>query len=142
MSAVHGKNTYVAFDDATGTLQPISSFFKSAAPTRSVDMAETSAFTQTAKTYAVGMNDETIDIQGHFDVALHTQVVALMAALDAGTLASATVVVGPAGSATGMPKTQRECFIKSYVYTATNSDIVQVTISFQRTGPNSDSVFP
>lgn len=141
MAAIHGKNAYIEFDDASGTLQPLSQYFKQVTAGKSFDTADTSSFGQSAKTFIMGMNDETIDISGHFDIALNTQMTALLAALDAGTLATCTVVVGPAGNATGMLKTSRECIVKAYNWVAQTSSEITATINFQRTGPNSDSVF-
>jgi hypothetical protein len=141
MGAIHGKGTYVAFDDASGALVPLSAYFKQAGANRSIDTAESSTFSQSAKTYVLGMNDETVDISGNFDPTLHTHMTLLMAALDDGSLDACTVVVGPAGNAVGKPMTQRECLVKSYNWSASNSDVVTAAISFQRTGPNADGVF-
>jgi hypothetical protein len=141
MSAIHGKNTYVEIDDATGTPVPLSSFLKSAAYAKSIDTAESSTFGQSAKTYVLGMNDATIDISGNFDAAFNTHMNGVIAALDDGTLASATVTVGPAGNATGKPRVSAECLVKSYQWTAGIGDVVGASVSFQRTGPSTDGVF-
>lgn len=143
MPAIHGKNTYVAFDDATGNLTPLSTYLKEASADKSFDTAESSTFMQPqgAKTYVLGMNDETVSISGNFDIALHNHMTLLMAALNDGTIASCTVVVGPAGNKTGAPMTQRECLVTAYNWSASTSDVVTASIEFQRTGPNSDGVF-
>lgn len=143
MGAIHGKNTYVAFDDATGNLTPLSSYLKEASADKSYDTAESSTFMQPqgAKTYVLGMNDETVSISGNFDAALHQHMVALMDALNSGDLDSCTVVIGPAGNGTGKIKTERECLVTSYNWSASTSDVVTASIEFQRTGPSSDGVF-
>lgn len=143
MVAVHGKNTYVSFDNAAGTLVPLTTYLKEASADKTSDTAESTTFQtpQGAKTYVLGLNDETVSISGNFDIALHTHMLALMAALDAGTLATCTVVVGPAGNTTGKPMTQRECFVTKYSWSAPVGDIVTASIEFQRTGPNTDSTF-
>jgi hypothetical protein len=143
MVAIHGKNTYVSFDDATGTLIPLATYLKEASSDKSFDTAESTAFgaAQGAKTYVLGLNDETVSISGNFDVALHTHMNALITALNNGTLASVTVVIGPAGNGTGKPMTQRECLLTAYNWSAPVGDIVSASIEFQRTGPSSDGVF-
>lgn len=143
MSAVHGKNTYIEFDDATGTLVALSTYLKSASADKTYDTAESSTFMQPqgAKTYVLGMNDEKVSIEGNFDVALHAHMTALMDALNDGTLASVTVVVGPAGNGSGKPKTQRECLVTKYAWSASTTDVVTASIEFQRTGPSTDGVF-
>lgn len=143
MAAIHGKNTYVAFDDASGNLTPLSTYLKEASADKSFDTADSSTFQQPqgAKTFVLGMNDETVSISGNFDAALHAHMTALMAALNDGTLAACTVVIGPAGNGTGKPRTQRECLITSYSWSASTSDVVTASIEFQRTGPNDDGVF-
>lgn len=141
--AIHGKKTFVAFDDATGTLVPLTTYLKEASADRSIDTAESTTFDSPkgAKTYVMGLNDETVSISGNFDIALHTHMVALMDALDSGALETVTVVVGPAGNGTGKPRTQRECIPTSYNWSAPVGDIVTASIEFQRTGPNDDGVF-
>lgn len=143
MSAIHGKNTYVAFDDATGNLTPLSSYLKEASADKSYDTAESSTFMQPqgAKTYVLGMNDETVSISGNFDAALHTHMTNLMNALNDGTIESCTVVIGPAGNGTGKVKTERECLVTAYNWSASTSDVVTASIEFQRTGPSNDGVF-
>jgi hypothetical protein len=141
MTAIHGKNTYIEFDNAAGTPVPLSTYFKQVTAAKSFETADTSTFGQSAKTFIMGMNDETVDITGVFDIALNTHMTALLAALDSGTLATCTVTVGPAGNATGKLKTSRECLVKAYNWVAQTSSEITVTINFQRTGPNSDTVF-
>lgn len=143
MSAIHGKNTYVAFDDAAGNLTPLDTHLKEASADKSFDTAESSTFNQPqgAKTYVLGMNDETISISGNFSKTFHEHMTALMDALNDGTLETCTVVIGPAGNATGNPMTQRECIITAYNWSASTSDVVTASVDFQRTGPNSDGVF-
>lgn len=143
MGAIHGKNTYVAFDDASGSLVPLQTYLKEASADKTFDTAESSTFQQPqgAKTYVLGMNDETASISGNFDAALHVHMTALMDALNDGTLESVTLVIGPAGNGVGKPRTQRECIVTKYSWSASTSDVVTASIEFQRTGPNSDGVF-
>jgi hypothetical protein len=138
---VHGKKTVVLFDNAAGVLTPLSAYFKEAGANRSIDTAETSTFGSTSKTYVIGMNDETVDISGNFDKALHDHMTALLTALDNGDLPTCTVVVGPTGNKAGAVRTSRECIITSYNWSASTGDLVSASISFQRTGPNDDGTF-
>jgi len=143
MAAIHGKNTFVEIDDAAGTPVALSSFLKTASADKSFDTAESSTFMQPqgAKTYVLGMNDETVSIEGNFDIALHNHMNELMEALNNGTLESATVTVGPAGNGAGKPRTTRECLLTSYNWSASTGDVVTASIEFQRTGPSDDGVF-
>lgn len=143
MGAVHGKNTYVAFDDASGALVPLSTYLKEVSADKSFDTAESTTFqaSQGAKTYVLGLNDETVSISGNFDVTLHEHMVALQDALNDGDIESVTVVVGPAGNGTGKPKTERECLLTKYSWSAPVGDVVSASIEFQRTGPSVDGTF-
>lgn len=143
MGAIHGKNAYVAFDDAGGNLTPLSTYLKEASADKSYDTAESSTFQQPqgAKTYVLGMNDETVSISGNFDADLHQHMQGLMNALNDGSLESCTVVIGPAGNGSGKIRTERECLITAYNWSAATGDVVTASIEFQRTGPSSDGVF-
>ena len=88
------------------------------------------------------MSDETISLGGTFDATFLTHLRALKAALQNGTLASATIKIGPAGNGAGKPWSQREALLTSLSVSSSTSDVVTLSCEFQRTGDTTDGVYP
>ena len=139
--AVHGKNTYVAMDNAAGTLTDITDIGTDAGLSRSLDTADASHFGTSAKEYVAGQNDATFSISGLFDSTQDAMINEAFEALADGTLASLTVEYGPAGSTLGKPKYSQECIITSYDVSGSVGDLVQASLNFQRTGATTRSTF-
>jgi hypothetical protein len=140
--SVHGKNTDVWIDNASGTPFSIQAFSRSAAANEAIDVADASNFGQNDKTYVIGMADETVSIGGTFDPTFLTELRALKTALQTGALASCTVSIYPQGKVTGNTYNSREAFIKTLTVSSTTSDVVALTVEFQRTGPTTEATAP
>lgn len=134
MAFVHGKNAAIKLDNSSGTLVDIGVISNEVSYSRKIETAETTVFANSAKTYITGLEDATISVKGLFDVASVAIIDATVAALIAGTNASATLEFGPEGSGTGKKKYTMETIITSWETSAPVGDVVSVTLELQRTG--------
>jgi hypothetical protein len=141
MAFVHGKNAYIQLDNSAGTLTDISGISNEVTYSRKLETAETTVFSNTAKTYLMGLEDATISVKGMFDATTVATIEGTIGALTAGTLASASLVFGPAGSNTGNRKYSMETIITSWEIGAPVGDVVSVTLELQRTGATTVGTF-
>lgn len=136
--AIHGKNTYVEIDGPDGVPVNIQAHTRSADSSESVDTADSSNFGQNSKTYVQGMDDETFNIGGTFSKEFLQLLRKTKRAIQNGSLASCTVLFAPGGNKAGSVATRREALITSIAVSASTSDVVTLTASFQRTGDTTD----
>ena len=66
----HGKNAAFKIDDSGGTLRDISDVLTDVAVSRTADVAEVSAFSNSSKAYVAGLKDATITVSGSFDATV------------------------------------------------------------------------
>lgn len=137
----HGKGAYFQLDNAAGSLVDLSSYITEASFPREVEAAETTTFGNQAKTYIVGLSDSSFSISGNFDATIDTQLEALIAALEAGTLASASWVYGPEGSAATRTKYTGEALVTSYEVSSPVGDVVTFSLELQNTGAVTRTTF-
>lgn len=138
---VHGKNSNIQIGDAAQTLYDLSPVTNNADAPRSIDNSDTSTFGSSAKSYIVGLNDQTVSISGQFDATIDGKISAAMDALCAGTIAYIPVQWAPAGTATGNPKYTFNAIITSYDCTAPVGGVVTIKLDLQRTGPATRATF-
>jgi predicted secreted protein len=131
---IHGKDAAFKLDNAAGSLTDISNTLNEVTLPRSIETAETTAFGNDDKTYIVGLGDATISVSGMFDATVNTHLNAAVAALKAGTLATASFEYGPAGSGSGSPKLSGESLITSYEIGSPVGDVVTYSLELQVTG--------
>ena len=103
----HGKNAAFKIDDSGGTLRDISNVLTDVAVSRTADVAEVSAFSNSSKAYVAGLKDATITISGSFDATVD------------GYLSGILGVEGsfefyPIGTTGGNPKASGEAICTSY----------------------------
>lgn len=139
--STHGKNTVIFLDDSTGTPVEITQYSRAVSAAEKVDTSDSSNFGQNDKTFVLGMADEAPSLDGTFDIAFLTLVRATKAAIQAGTLASATMKIGWAGKTTGLPSESREVLITGITVDASTTDLVKMKVDFQRTGATTTSTF-
>lgn len=124
----HGKNFTVLIDT-----YDLSTMFKSATMNRTVDMAETTAFQSTVKTWVPGIPNGTMDLQGMFSGAAGEVDAVLSGVL--GAAGPYVVSIGPDGS---MDEARRiytgNAHAATYGVQGSVSDMVSVTANFQATG--------
>ena len=123
----HGKSAAFKIDDSGGTLRDISNVLTDVAVSRSADVAEVSAFSNSSKAYVAGLKDATITISGSFDATVD------------GYLSGILGVEGsfefyPIGTTGGNPKASGECIMTSYDRTPDVGGAVSFTASFQVSG--------
>ena len=97
------------------------------AVSRTADVAEVSAFSNSSKAYVAGLKDATITISGSFDATVD------------GYLSGILGVEGsfefyPIGTTGGNPKASGECIMTSYDRTPDVGGAVSFTASFQVSG--------
>lgn len=134
----HGKNTYFALgSQATpSTLVDISTYLKDVQFPRPVDVAETSAFGTTAKTYVVGLYSSSFSFNGQYDATLDTQLAALL-----GFETAISFAYGPGGNTSGYTKYTGTCYITSYDIQSGVGDIVAISVQAQVTGAVNKTTF-
>ena len=62
----HGKNAAFKIDDSGGTLRDISDVLTDVSISRTADVAEVSAFSNSSKAFVSGLKDATLTISGSF----------------------------------------------------------------------------
>lgn len=133
MAFVHGKSAYFAIDTASGgSLGAIDAYLNSVTFPQSFDMAETTTFGSSSKTYLVGLKDSTISASGFFDSTLDGYLQAHLAATD--TSISFEFRTSEAAVGVTNPKWTGECFITSYNIDPGVGDAIPISIEFQVTG--------
>lgn len=132
----HGKAQKFQLDNSAGTLTDLSSYINNVSFPRSVDTGETTAFGNSAKTYIPGLQDATISVEGMFDSTVDAHIVALIAALDSGSLATASYEYKANNAATSAtnPAFQGESIVTSYEVSAAVGDVVTFKLELQCSG--------
>lgn len=123
----HGKNAAFKIDDSGGTLRDISNVLTDVAVSRTADVAEVSAFSNSSKAYVAGLKDATITISGSFDATVD------------GYLSGILGVEGsfefyPIGTTGGNPKASGEAICTSYDRTPDVGGAVSFSAAFQVSG--------
>jgi nitric oxide synthase oxygenase domain/subunit len=87
------------------------------------------------------MEDATSSWSGFFTPTQDAVLSGLVDAFAAGTIASTAMVYGPAGGSTGKVKYTQNVIVTGYEVSGSVGDLVTATVSMQRTGPSTRSVF-
>lgn len=125
---VHGKSTNFTLDDTSGSVRDISNTLTSVDFPSNIDVAETTAFGSSAKSYIVGLEDATISCSGIWDSTVDGYITG-------GTEpASRSFVYGPAGSTVGNVKYTGEAIVTSYSISNPVGDVVTYSLDLQVTG--------
>ena len=141
MAFVHGKNGSFELDNSSGTLTQLDSISNEFSFSQSIETAETTVFGDNAKTYITGLNDATISLSGMFDATSATVIEGTINALIDGTNASATLVFGPAGNASGNKSYTQEVIVTGFDIGVPVGDVVSLSVEFQRTGATTISTY-
>jgi hypothetical protein len=123
----HGKNAAFKIDDSGGTLRDISDVLTDVSISRTADVAEVSAFSNSSKAFVAGLKDATLTISGSFDATVD------------GYLSGILGVEGsfefyPIGTTGGNPKASGEAIMTSYDRTPDIGGAVTFTAAFQVSG--------
>ena len=123
----HGKDAAFKIDDSGGTLRDISNVLTDVAISRTADVAEVSAFSNSSKAYVAGLKDATITISGSFDATVDGYLSGILGA-------EGSFEFYPIGTTGGNPKSSGECILTSYDRTPDVGGAVSFTASFQVSG--------
>lgn len=123
----HGKSAAFKIDDSGGTLRDISNVLTDVAVSRTADVAEVSAFSNSSKAYVAGLKDATITISGSFDATVDGYLKGILGA-------EGSFEFYPIGTTGGNPKASGEAIMTSYDRTPDVGGAVTFTAAFQVSG--------
>ena len=123
----HGKSAAFKIDDSGGTLRDISNVLTDVSVSKTADVAEVSAFSNSSKAYVAGLKDATITISGSFDATVDGYLKGILGA-------EGSFEFYPIGTTGGNPKALGECIMTSYDRTPDVGGAVSFTASFQVSG--------
>ena len=123
----HGKNAAFKIDDSGGTLRDISDVLTDVSISRTADVAEVSAFSNSSKAFVAGLKDATLTISGSFDATVDGYLSGILGA-------EGTFEFYPIGTTGGNPKVSGECIMTSYDRTPDVGGSVSFTAAFQVSG--------
>ena len=123
----HGKNAAFKIDDSGGTLRDITDVLTDVAVSRTADVAEVSAFSNSSKAYVAGLKDATITISGSFDATVDGYLRGILGA-------EGSFEFYPIGTTGGNPKASGEAIMTSYDRTPDVGGAVTFTAAFQVSG--------
>lgn len=123
----HGKSAAFKIDDSGGTLRDISNVLTDVAVSRTADVAEVSAFSNSSKAYVSGLVDSTITISGSFDATVDGYLKGILGA-------EGSFEFYPIGTTGGNPKVTGEAIMTSYDRTPDVGGAVSFSASFQVSG--------
>ena len=123
----HGKNAAFKIDDSGGTLRDISDVLTDVSISRTADVAEVSAFTNSSKAYVAGLKDATLTISGSFDATVDGYLSGILGA-------EGSFEFYPIGTTGGNPKASGEAIMTSYDRTPDIGGAVTFSAAFQVSG--------
>lgn len=123
----HGKNAAFKIDDSGGTLRDISDVLTDVSISRTADVAEVSAFSNSSKAFVSGLTDATLTISGSFDATVDGYLSGILGA-------EGSFEFYPIGTTGGNPKASGEAIMTSYDRTPDIGGAVTFTAAFQVSG--------
>ena len=132
----HGKDTAVKLDNGAGALTDITAFLNSAGLEQLAEVAETTVFGDSNKTFIPGLKDASVSMEGRFDPTVD-----LILSDDLGASATKTVEYGPEGATTGKIKYSAEAILTSYSIDNPVDDVATFSAELQLTGVVTRSTF-
>ena len=123
----HGKNAAFKIDDSGGTLRDISDVLTDVSISRTADVAEVSAFSNSSKAFVAVLKDATLTISGSFDATVDGYLSGILGA-------EGSFEFYPIGTTGGNPKASGEAIMTSYDRTPDIGGAVTFTAAFQVSG--------
>jgi hypothetical protein len=123
----HGKNAAFKIDDSGGTLRDISNVLTDVSISRTADVAEVSAFSNSSKAFVSGLKDATLTISGSFDATVDGYISGILGA-------EGDFEFYPIGTTGGNPKASGKAILTSYDRTPDIGGAVTFTAAFQVSG--------
>ena len=128
----HGKNAAFKIDDSGGTLRDISNVLTDVSISRTADVAEVSAFSNSSKAFVAGLKDATLTISGSFDATVDGYLSGILGA-------EGSFEFYPIGTTGGNPKASGEAIMTSYDRTPDIGGAVTFTAAFQVSGDTTET---
>ena len=123
----HGKNAAFKIDDSGGTIRDISDVLTDVSISRTADVAEVSAFSNSSKAFVSGLKDATLTISGSFDATVDVYLSGILGV-------EGSFEFYPIGTTGGNPKASGEAIMTSYDRTPDIGGAVTFTAAFQVSG--------
>lgn len=130
----HGKNAVFSIDDSGGTLRDISNTLTDVSVSRTADVAEVSAFSNSSKAFVAGLKDSTITISGSFDTTVDGYLSGIVGS-------EGSFEFGPIGSTSGNPKASGEAICTGYDRSSDVTGAASFTASFQVSGDVTEGTY-
>jgi hypothetical protein len=127
MAFIHGKDSVVLHG-----VYPLTAYLNSASASQDVEVAETTAFGASAKTFVTGLRAGAVSASGMFDGDANATDEVLAASIGSDTLAPVTV--GPNGVGIGSRVIILQAKTTSYEVSSPVGDVVAVTYAAQADG--------
>ena len=123
----HGKNAAFKFDDSGGTIRDISNVLTDVAVSRTADVSEVSAFSNSSKAFVSGLKDGTITLTGTFDATVNGYFTGILGS-------EVDFEFYPIGTTGCNPKASGKAILTSYDRTPDIAGAVGFSAAFQITG--------
>ena len=123
----HGKNAAFKIDDSGGTIRDISDVLTDVSISRTADVAEVSAFSNSSKAFVSGLKDATLTISGSFDATVDGYLSGILGS-------EGSFEFYPIGTTGGNPKASGEAIMTSYDRTPDIGGAVTFSAAFQVSG--------
>jgi hypothetical protein len=123
----HGKSAAFKIDDSGGTLRDISNVLTDVSVSRTADVAEVSAFSNSSKAFVAGLKDASITISGSFDATVDGYLKAILGV-------EGDFEFYPIGTTGGNPKASGKAIMTSYDRTPDVGGAVSFSAAFQVSG--------
>ena len=123
----HGKNAAFKFDDSGGTIRDVSNVLTDVSVSRTADVAEVSAFSNSSKAFVSGLKDGTITLSGSFDATVNGYLTGILGS-------EVDFEFYPIGTTGGNPKASGKAILTAYDRTPDIAGAVGFGATFQLTG--------
>jgi len=133
MAFVHGKDSYCALDDSSGTERNLSSFIDNVTDAMGRALSDVTAFGDEGVKNIPGLQNSTFSITGHWDPTATTGPHAVLSGLVSAS-DTATVSFGPAGNTAGLPSVTAECWVTNYSITSAVAEKISFSVDLQVDG--------
>lgn len=136
MAFQHGKSAYFNLDNSSGTPTDLSAYCNSESLSQQAEVAETTTFGASDKTYIPGLKDATFTVEGPWDPTLDAHLAAVL-----GHASTKTFIIGPQGSTGGQVKYTGECICISFDVDVSVDGEVTFSADFQVSGAVTRTTF-
>ena len=129
MAFQHGKNAVFKLDNNGGSLQDLSTYIDSVDFAEPMDLAETTTFGASVKTYIAGLKDADFSLSGKWDPTLDAHMAGIF-----GQAATVTYEYGPEGGSGGDVKYTGEAVLTEYSISSPVGDAVTWSATLKPAG--------